>query len=88
MLTAVAPMPKTHAGDTDDIGRSVFANVDDGTLQVLDRHADEEILPRSWLIARILQEWAEQHSGCGSDAPTMDADPLQWTITGESPPTN
>lgn len=78
MQAAVAKMPETR---TDDIGRSVFAQVDELTLEVLDRRADEEVLPRSWLIARILQEWAADHE-MASDDRTIDLEPPQnWQIT-------
>lgn len=47
--------------DTKNFGVSVYAHVDMATLEVLDRRSDEECVPRSWLIARILQDWSAQH---------------------------
>lgn len=46
---------------------SIFAAIDADTLAELDRCAEEQVLPRSWLIARILQDWAGQQIDSRSD---------------------
>jgi hypothetical protein len=78
MQVAVAKAPDLC---DDNIGRSVFARVDEQTLEVIDRRADEEVLPRSWLVARILQAWATANE-VRSDDRTIDMEPPQnWQIT-------
>ncbi|MGE5611550.1 MAG: hypothetical protein ACM359_20030 [Bacillota bacterium] len=69
MLTTTSVGEKTTS---DDIGFSVFANVDGNTYETLNRCADQEVLPRSWLISRILQDWAEQYNHSRSD--TVDVE--------------
>ena len=46
---------------TEDDGFAVYARVDERTLSILDRCSDERILPRSWVIAEILRDWAGQY---------------------------
>jgi hypothetical protein len=45
-----------------ETGSLVYAHVDQATLAVLDRSADQQVLPRSWLITEILQDWARQQT--------------------------
>ena len=71
--------PETERAD--DVGRSVFAHVDGQTLEILDRRADEEVLPRSWLIARILQQWAADNEVRCDDRTVDMACPQNWQIT-------
>jgi hypothetical protein len=67
MLTAIAPVQ-----GTEEFGSSIFARVDPQTLEALDRCADEADLPRSWLITRILQDWAGSRSDSTSDTVDLD----------------
>jgi hypothetical protein len=64
MLTQTSARDNTTS---DDIGFSVFASDDGPTLETLNRCADEEVLPRSWLIGRVLKEWARQQHDSRSD---------------------
>jgi hypothetical protein len=41
---------------------SVFAQVDRMTLEVIDQAVDQTDQPRSWLIAKILSDWARENN--------------------------
>ncbi|HEX2970750.1 MAG TPA: hypothetical protein VHP11_00355 [Tepidisphaeraceae bacterium] len=69
MLTQTSARNNTTS---DDIGFSVFASVDGRTLETLNRCADEEVLPRSWLIGKVLKEWAMQRHDSRSDTVTVE----------------
>ncbi len=55
--------PEIPPVDTSVVGTSVYAHLDDQTLAAIDRRCDDQNVPRSWMIARILQDWAaaQQH---------------------------
>jgi len=54
--------PPMQAAESDALSRLIYAQVDERTLSELDRSCDEQTIPRSWLIAQILHEWAEHRS--------------------------
>jgi hypothetical protein len=62
----------SQVAPAEEFGLSVFARVDQSTLESLDRCADEAGMPRSWLISRILQDWAGHQSDSTSDTVDLD----------------
>lgn len=45
-----------------DLNQLVYAQVDPTTLSVIDTCSDQQTMPRSWVIAQILQDWAAQRN--------------------------
>jgi hypothetical protein len=48
---------------SDSLNQLVYAQVDPQTLSALDTCSDQQTMPRSWVIAQILQDWAAQRAG-------------------------
>lgn len=70
MLTLASRMVDIISPDDSlacETGPLVYAHVDEATLEVLDRCSDEQVLPRSWLITEILQDWARQQVRQGNE---------------------
>jgi hypothetical protein len=41
---------------------TVYGHLDAATLDAIDRMGDQMVMPRSWVVAQILREWAERRS--------------------------
>ncbi|HEY7119189.1 MAG TPA: hypothetical protein VH475_21550 [Tepidisphaeraceae bacterium] len=52
--------PHSRSGDPSEV--TVYGHLDCATLDAIDRMGDQMVMPRSWVVAQILREWAERRS--------------------------
>ncbi len=60
--------PPMQAAESDAMSQLIYAQVDEHTLNVLNRSCDEQTIPRSWLIAQILHDWAAQRAAQNNES--------------------
>ena len=53
---------KLSSNSVTDEGLTVFGQLDRPAVDAIDRVAEQMLMPRSWVVAQILREWAERRS--------------------------
>jgi hypothetical protein len=58
-----AKLGKRNLGATATDGVTVFGQVEPTCVDLIDRVAEQMLMPRSWVVSQILKEWVEKRTG-------------------------